>query len=156
MDSSLSGSGRTSGRSGWEAEKSSPARDKHLEGESFQVFASVCRKSGPATFSTEAQPAARRIRPLQADKSHTRGPQSIFSDAHVAGENEFHLIRAIRRKLREAFSTSSNKHLEGFSLQVFACYWIERRAWAMGTSANPSSVRYTVEVKPQASARAKA
>ena len=58
-----------------------------------------------ATFSSRKQSAARRIHPPQADESHTCGLRSVFSEAHVPGENGSHFFRACGRELCEAFST---------------------------------------------------
>ncbi|MDU6201747.1 MAG: hypothetical protein E6626_09460 [Flavonifractor plautii] len=63
------------------------------------------RKSGFAAFSSRMQPTARRLCPFSADKAHTCGLRSVFSDVDAAGENGFYLLRACGRELCEAFST---------------------------------------------------
>ena len=45
-----------------------------------------------STFCDTQQAAACIMRPLQADTCHTCGLSSIFSHAHVAGENRFYLF----------------------------------------------------------------
>ena len=54
------------------------------------------------------RPHARTRCPPEAANSHTVRPGSVFPDAHVAGENGFHFLRACGRELCEAFSTSSD------------------------------------------------
>ena len=91
---------------------------RRREGRQSRPSREGCRKSGKATFSSRMQSAARRICPLQADKSHTCGLRSVFSDAHppggpllplrgnspcVAGENRFPFFRACGRELCETF-----------------------------------------------------
>ena len=52
------------------------------------------------------QPVARTHRPPAADDSHTYGLRSIFSGAHVTGENDLILFRASEREtLRGFFDT---------------------------------------------------
>ena len=46
-----------------------------------------------------------RLAAAHSLRSHVCEPKSIFSDAHVAGENESDSICACGRKLCEAFST---------------------------------------------------
>ena len=52
------------------------------------------------------QPVAQTHRPPAADDSHTYGLRSIFSGAHVTGENDLILFRASEREtLRGFFDT---------------------------------------------------
>ena len=52
------------------------------------------------------QPVARTRCPSSTANSHTYGLRSIFSDAHVAGENDLALFRASEREtLRGFFDT---------------------------------------------------
>ena len=97
--SCLSWTGSSGSPTPWRNKADTQRRAAHTGG------APSCRKSGKATFSSRMQSAARRICPLQADKSHTCGLRSVFSDAHVAGENRFQFFRACGRELCETLST---------------------------------------------------
>ena len=66
------------------------------------------------------QPVARTHRPPAADDSHTYGLRSIFSGAHVTGENDLTLFRASEREtLRGFFDTLKKETAEAVS---FSCW----------------------------------
>ena len=55
------------------------------------------------------QPVARTHCPPAADDSHTYGLRSIFSGAHVTGENDLILFRASERETLRGFFDTLNR-----------------------------------------------
>ena len=68
------------------------------------------------TFSSEMQSAVRILCPPNADKGHACGLSSVFSEAHVPGENGFHFLRACGRERCEAFPQDERAPSPGSAL----------------------------------------
>ena len=64
------------------------------------------------------QPVAQTHRPPAADDSHTYGLRSIFSGAHVTGENDLILFRASERETLRGFFDTLKSLTNGQGLSV--------------------------------------
>ena len=70
-----------------------------------KVFSTVSRR-GQSPIPGENGPLQRTHCPSETACSHVCGPRSVFVHVHAAAENGFVSLRAGRRKLCEAFSST--------------------------------------------------
>ena len=73
-----------------------------------------CRTSARATCPSRMQPTTRRNGPPGADRSHTCGLRSVFSEAHVLGKNGIGLASRLRARTLRGFWTDGRKFRVAF------------------------------------------